>query len=111
MHNAFAHHQLTKAQPVPEQWQPWQISPRVLLLSMVLVWHGTSLWPAWVSSWLCPSSWCTPRYLAGGAAPGAEGPWLCASAAQQQLQHWGVTNTVLVTNPEHSTIKSYYKEN
>lgn len=32
--------------------------------------------------------------------------WYCASSAQQEPKHWGVTNTFVATNTEHRTVRA-----
>lgn len=76
------------------------------------------LLPQSFHSWpRCQAAWGIPQvsqgqlfrlYLLGRR--GAEGekrqPWCCTGAAQQQLKHQCVTNTVLVTNPKHSSLQA-----
>ena len=50
MHNAIAHHLLTDAQSVPEQW-PLASFPPSLYTEHDIIWYGISLWPVGVS---CP---------------------------------------------------------
>lgn len=38
-------------------------------------------------------------------------PWFCKNTAQQQLKHWCVINTVLVTILKHSTTQAVWKKN
>lgn len=76
LHDAAAHHQLTNAQLVPEQWQLWkiQISPQALLLGMASYCmqspfgHSGSVVPS-VSP---PSFLYTSMFLTGKAAQEAE---------------------------------------
>ena len=59
MHKAIAHHPLTDAQPVPEQWAatPW-LTPTSFIVQHDIIWYGISLWPVGVS---CPG--CVPFHL------------------------------------------------
>lgn len=41
---------------------------------------------------------------------GKKAPCCCAGIAQQQTKHWCVINTVLFTNPRHSTIQAAIKK-
>ena len=64
MHNAIAHHPLTDAQPVPEQWSPLpHLTPPSLYIEHDVTWSGISLWPVWVS---CPG--CAPSQLLASRA-------------------------------------------
>lgn len=52
-----------------------------------------------------PSIMATLSLLAvGGKRVKQRRPWCCASTAQHRLKHQCITNTALVTNPQHSTI-------
>ena len=53
----IAHHQLTNAQPVPEQW-PLASLPPSFIAKHDIIWSGISLWSVGVS---CPS--CVPSQL------------------------------------------------
>lgn len=53
MYKAVAHHMLSDAQPAPEKQHllpasPWSTAPG-FMGQHVDIWHGISLWSAWVS--------------------------------------------------------------
>lgn len=81
--------------------------PRKFCCRLYVTWHGTSLW----------SVSCAPSQLVHLPAPSLAGqcatqrrPWLCASTAQQQLNHWCVINTDSIINPKHGTTLATVKK-
>lgn len=67
MYGAVAHHALTDAQQVPEQWPPASFTPRLYILHGVIC-YGISLWPVGISCPGCVSSQLLvpPSLLTGG---------------------------------------------
>lgn len=95
-----AHHQLTDAQPVPEQQAallPWA--------GHDVIWIGIFFWSLRIS---CPG--CVPSLLLVHPQPACwwdgvrSRSFNCLSAAQQQLKHLPVIGTVSNTNPNHNPI-------
>lgn len=70
--------------------------------------YRISLWSFWVSCLSCVLSqflghlWTSHKV--GRVGKRKPGCW--ASTAQQQPKYWYIANTVLVINPEHSTIEA-----
>lgn len=78
------------AQPVSKQQLFWKSSPSCFIARYDITGNGLSSWSIQTG---CPG--CVTFQLR---------PWHCVSTAQQYLNHWCVSNTVLVTNLKHSTI-------
>lgn len=57
IHNAIPHHPPTNAQPAPEQQQPSQPTPPIVIVPHDTTCYGTSLWSARVR---CPDSVTSP---------------------------------------------------
>lgn len=76
-------------------------SPQFLLLSMTL-YSISPLASLGQLFWLCSiRSSCVPAYLLGSGIKRKPCSW--AVLTQSQPKHWGVIDTILGTNPKHST--------
>lgn len=95
-----------------QPWSPESLpTPQMLLLTMILYGMGH---PSGQLGWallalsspsLSPSPSCSLR-----SRRGKKRQKCCASIAQQQPTHWGVSNTVWATDPKHTTIQAAVKK-
>lgn len=67
--------------------------------------HGISVRPVGVSCpAVSPPIFCPEVIFLAGQHVKLKYPWISASTAQQQLNHWRVTKVILTLNPEHSPV-------
>jgi len=99
-------------------WKTNAITPNIPLSPSFYwwAWHHM-LWDIPLVSWghlfqlgLLPISCAPPAYSLAGHCEKQKRPWHNVSAVQQQLKHPCVINTVLDTNPKHSTIQATRKK-
>lgn len=94
----------TNAQPVPEQWLPSQLYPR--LYSQHDCIYCMTVYPDHLGSSglsVSPASFLrTPNLPAVRATWKAEKSLTCVSSSQQQLKHQYITNFILTLNPQHT---------
>lgn len=88
--------------------------PHLLLLSALQADHdairpGISLWSVWISS-VFSHLLCTPASSLVVLFEKQKRFWCCESSAQQWGKHLYVINTILATNPKHSTAGTAVKK-
>lgn len=70
---------------------------------IVYEWYHPRQFGSAVAALSPPNFWATPTYLLAKQSEKQRKICCCVSPAQQYLKPWCVTNTVLLTNPDHST--------
>lgn len=101
------------AQPISEIHLLWKSYPNVLLqkhytceyVVYTLTWYGTSLQLIWICF---PGCFPLPTSCLWQGAKWERKPWSCASADEQQIKHYCVISTFLVTNLKQNTIDAYH---